>query len=106
MEELTFSSGTYFIIAIMALATSMVVIALMVRVAPAVGMIDVPDSRKVHSVPAQTYCWSIFGQNHGEIQPRGGFSQPVTTSGYQSLFNTFILSNTSLLFITTVLSTT
>lgn len=51
MEELTIGSGGYFVIAMMALATSMIVISLMMRLAPVVGMIDTPDPRKVHTIP-------------------------------------------------------
>ncbi|MDT8283728.1 MAG: hypothetical protein RQ982_13090, partial [Gammaproteobacteria bacterium] len=43
--------GIYLIIAIMAMAISMAVIPLMMRFAPALGMIDKPDPRKVHTVP-------------------------------------------------------
>lgn len=39
----------YFLIAIMSMAIAMVVIPIMMRLAPALGMIDSPDGRKVHS---------------------------------------------------------
>lgn len=43
--------GMYLLIAMMAMAISMAIIPLMMRLAPVVGMIDAPDERKVHSVP-------------------------------------------------------
>jgi UDP-GlcNAc:undecaprenyl-phosphate GlcNAc-1-phosphate transferase len=42
--------GIYLIIAMMAMAISMAIIPLMMRLAPAMGMIDAPDARKVHTV--------------------------------------------------------
>ena len=45
------SLGIYLIIAMLAMAISMVIIPLMMRLAPAIGMIDVPDPRKVHTAP-------------------------------------------------------
>lgn len=46
-----FNLGMYVIIAMMAMAISMAIIPLMMRWASAIGMIDVPDPRKVHSSP-------------------------------------------------------
>lgn len=43
--------SVYLLIAMTAMAISMVVIPLMMRLAPAVGMIDTPDARKVHTMP-------------------------------------------------------
>ena len=43
--------GLNLLIAILAMAVSMAIIPIMMRLAPAVGMIDTPDSRKVHSIP-------------------------------------------------------
>jgi len=43
--------GAYLLIAMMAMAISMAIIPLMMRLAPKVGMIDEPDSRKVHTAP-------------------------------------------------------
>lgn len=45
------SLGIYLIIALMAMAVSMAIIPLMMRIAPAIGMVDHPDPRKVHAVP-------------------------------------------------------
>ncbi len=45
------SLGTYLLIAMMAMALSMAIIPLMMRLAPKVGMIDEPDPRKVHTAP-------------------------------------------------------
>ena len=45
------SLGIYLIIVLMAMAISMAIIPLMIRFAPALGMIDLPDPRKVHSIP-------------------------------------------------------
>lgn len=45
------SLGIYLLIAMLAMAISMVIIPLMMRLAPALGMIDSPDPRKVHSTP-------------------------------------------------------
>ena len=43
--------GIYLLIAMTAMAISMAIIPLMMRLAPVIGMIDLPDSRKVHTVP-------------------------------------------------------
>lgn len=43
--------GIYLIVALMAVAVSMAIIPLMMRLAPVIGMVDLPDSRKVHSIP-------------------------------------------------------
>ncbi|MFK5951352.1 MAG: hypothetical protein QM500_21565, partial [Methylococcales bacterium] len=43
--------GLYLIIAILAMSISMAIIPLMMRLAPTLGMIDLPDPRKVHLVP-------------------------------------------------------
>lgn len=43
--------GSYLLISMLAMAISMVIIPLMMRLAPVVGMIDAPDARKVHTVP-------------------------------------------------------
>jgi len=43
--------GIYLLIAIVAMAISMAIIPLMMRFAPKIGMIDVPDPRKVHTAP-------------------------------------------------------
>ena len=45
------SPGLYLIIAIMAMAVSMAIIPIMIRLAPQLGMIDKPDPRKVHVTP-------------------------------------------------------
>lgn len=45
------SLGIYLLIAMLAMAISMAIIPLMMRLAPVLGMIDKPDPRKVHSVP-------------------------------------------------------
>ena len=45
------SLGTYLLIAMMAMALSMAIIPLMMRLAPKIGMIDEPDPRKVHTAP-------------------------------------------------------
>ncbi len=45
------SLGIYLLIAMLAMAISMVIIPLMMRLAPSIGMIDAPDSRKVHTIP-------------------------------------------------------
>jgi len=42
---------TYLLALIAAMATSMALIPLLVRLAPRIGMMDKPDSRKVHAVP-------------------------------------------------------
>ena len=48
------------LIPVMALAISMVVIPVMLRVAPALGLVDRPSARKVHSVPmARVGGWGI-----------------------------------------------
>ncbi|PCJ88875.1 MAG: hypothetical protein COA54_01200 [Thiotrichaceae bacterium] len=41
--------GSYMLIGIVAMSISMILIPLMIRLAPAIGMIDQPDSRKVHT---------------------------------------------------------
>ena len=41
----------YLLMAMMAMAVSMAIIPLMMRLAPMIGMIDEPDSRKVHTAP-------------------------------------------------------
>jgi len=46
-----FNMGTYLLISMMAMAISMAIIPLMMRLAPKIGMIDEPDSRKVHTAP-------------------------------------------------------
>ncbi len=51
MNELNSGLGSYLIIAMMAMAISMAIIPLMMRLAPVIGMIDAPDPRKVHTVP-------------------------------------------------------
>lgn len=43
--------GIYLIIVLMAMAISMVLIPLLMRWAPKLGMLDAPDSRKVHKIP-------------------------------------------------------
>ena len=43
--------GIYMLIAIIAMAISMAIIPLMIRIAPAIGMIDKPDHRKIHITP-------------------------------------------------------
>ncbi len=43
--------GVYLLVAMVAMAISMAIIPLMMRFAPALGMIDAPDPRKVHSFP-------------------------------------------------------
>ena len=43
--------GIYLLIAMMAMAVSMAIIPLMIRLAPSLGMIDAPDPRKVHTTP-------------------------------------------------------
>jgi len=43
--------GVYLIIGMMAMAISMAIIPLLMKFAPAMGMIDAPDPRKVHSMP-------------------------------------------------------
>jgi len=43
--------GIYLLIAMVAMAISMAIIPLMMRLAPVIGMIDAPDPRKVHTVP-------------------------------------------------------
>ncbi len=45
------TSGLYLIIAILAMAVSMAIIPIMIRLAPRLGMIDKPDPRKVHVKP-------------------------------------------------------
>lgn len=45
------SLGIYLLIAMLAMAISMAIIPLMMRLAPVLGMIDKPDPRKVHSTP-------------------------------------------------------
>jgi len=45
------NTGTYLLIAMMAMAVSMAIIPLMMRLAPKIGMIDEPDPRKVHTAP-------------------------------------------------------
>ena len=48
------------LVAVLALAISMVVIPIMLRVAPALGLVDRPSARKVHSVPmARVGGWGI-----------------------------------------------
>lgn len=51
MEISNSNLGIYLLIAMMAMAISMAIIPLMMRLAPVLGMIDLPDARKVHSVP-------------------------------------------------------
>lgn len=51
MEILNSGVAGYLIIAMMAMAVSMAVIPIMVKLAPVIGMIDTPDARKVHKVP-------------------------------------------------------
>ena len=43
--------GIYLVIAMMAMAVSMAIVPLMIRLAPALGMMDKPDQRKVHDTP-------------------------------------------------------
>ena len=43
--------GIYLLIGMVAMAMSMVIIPLMMRIAPVLGMIDTPDARKIHSAP-------------------------------------------------------
>ena len=43
--------GIYLIVALMAMAVSMAITPLMMRLAPYIGMVDLPDPRKVHSIP-------------------------------------------------------
>ena len=43
--------GIYLVIAMMAMAISMAIVPLMIRLAPALGMMDKPDARKVHDTP-------------------------------------------------------
>lgn len=45
------NTGIYLIVALMAMAVSMAIIPLMMRLAPMIGMLDLPDPRKVHSTP-------------------------------------------------------
>ena len=45
------SLGIYLLIAMLAMAISMAIIPLMIRLAPVLGMIDKPDPRKVHTTP-------------------------------------------------------
>jgi len=45
------SLGIYLLIAMLAMAISLAIIPLMMRLAPAFGMIDKPDPRKVHTIP-------------------------------------------------------
>lgn len=45
------NSGIYLLIAMLAMAISMAIIPVMMRLAPVLGMIDKPDPRKVHSAP-------------------------------------------------------
>jgi len=49
MSEL--SPGVYLIVALMAMAVSMAIIPIMMRLAPVIGMVDLPDPRKIHSIP-------------------------------------------------------
>ena len=51
MDITDFNLGAYLLIAMMAMAISMAIIPLMMRLAPKVGMIDEPDPRKVHTAP-------------------------------------------------------
>ena len=51
MEISDSNLGTYLLIAMMAMALSMAIIPLMMRLAPKIGMIDEPDPRKVHTAP-------------------------------------------------------
>ncbi len=51
MEMSDSNLGTYLLIAMMAMAISMAIIPLMMRLAPKIGMIDEPDPRKVHTAP-------------------------------------------------------
>ena len=51
MEISGFNAGIYLLIAMMAMAISMAVIPLMIRLAPVIGMVDEPDQRKVHTEP-------------------------------------------------------
>ena len=48
MEE---NLDIYLLIAMLAMAISMAIIPLMMRLAPVIGMIDLPDPRKVHTAP-------------------------------------------------------
>ena len=43
--------GVYLLIAMLAMAVSMALIPIMMRLAPVLGMIDTPDPRKVHTIP-------------------------------------------------------
>ena len=43
--------GIYLIVSLMAMAVSMAIIPLMMRLAPVIGMVDMPDPRKVHLLP-------------------------------------------------------
>ena len=43
--------GIYLIVALMGMAVSMAITPLMMRLAPYIGMVDLPDPRKVHSTP-------------------------------------------------------
>lgn len=52
MMDITDTSlGVYLLVAMLAMAISMAIIPLMIRLAPRLGMVDKPDSRKVHTVP-------------------------------------------------------
>lgn len=51
MELSNSEIGIYLLITMMAMAISMAIIPLMMRLAPKIGMIDAPDPRKVHTVP-------------------------------------------------------
>jgi UDP-GlcNAc:undecaprenyl-phosphate GlcNAc-1-phosphate transferase len=51
MEVTNSNVGIYLLVAMLAMAISMAIIPLMMRLAPALGMIDTPDHRKVHSSP-------------------------------------------------------
>lgn len=51
MENANSNLGMYLLIAMLAMAISMAIIPLMMRLAPILGMIDKPDPRKVHTVP-------------------------------------------------------
>ena len=51
MSDIQSGIGVYLMIAMLAMAISMAIIPVMMRLAPVLGMIDKPDPRKVHSIP-------------------------------------------------------
>jgi len=80
--------GIYLIIAMMAMAISMVIIPIMIRLAPRIGMVDLPDPRKVHVYPIPRV--GGVGIVIGTLLPLLIWL-PVDSLAYSFLFGSFVL---------------